>query len=112
MAEHAQILPGPRFADSESGFCGPAARLRHSAAPRADFAGSPADRTGCAVSSLISPAAPGIAGGWETSENNRRAKFYELTAAGRKSLRQEQDGWNRLVATIASAPKEHPEEET
>jgi PadR family transcriptional regulator PadR len=47
---------------------------------------------------------------WGTSENNRRTKFYELTAAGRKRLRQEEDGWNRLVAAIASALKARPEE--
>jgi transcriptional regulator len=40
---------------------------------------------------------------WGTSDNNRRAKFYELTAAGRKRLREEADGWNRLVAAIAAA---------
>ncbi|MGH9776162.1 MAG: PadR family transcriptional regulator [Candidatus Acidiferrales bacterium] len=40
---------------------------------------------------------------WGTSDNNRRAKFYELTAAGRKRLREESDDWNRLVAAIASA---------
>ena len=34
---------------------------------------------------------------WGTSENNRRAKFYELTAAGRKRLREETNNWNRLV---------------
>ena len=34
---------------------------------------------------------------WGTSENNRRAKFYELTAAGRKRLREETDSWNRLA---------------
>ena len=34
---------------------------------------------------------------WGTSENNRRAKFYELTAAGRKRLREETDNWNRLA---------------
>lgn len=39
---------------------------------------------------------------WGTSENNQRAKFYELTAAGRKRLRQEIDGWQRLVAAIAT----------
>jgi len=39
---------------------------------------------------------------WGTSENNRRAKFYELTSAGRKRLREEQDGWNRLVAAIGA----------
>ena len=47
---------------------------------------------------------------WDTSENNRRTKFYELTAAGRKRLRQEEEGWNRLVAAIASALKAQPEE--
>ena len=47
---------------------------------------------------------------WGTSENNRRAKFYELTAAGRKRLRQEEDGWNRLVVAIASALSARAEE--
>src|SRR5438105_15019199 len=47
---------------------------------------------------------------WGTSENNRRAKFYELTAAGRKRLREEADGWNRLAAAIASALAAQPEE--
>jgi PadR family transcriptional regulator PadR len=47
---------------------------------------------------------------WGTSDNNRRAKFYELTAAGRKRLRQEADSWNRLVAAIASALGARPEE--
>ena len=47
---------------------------------------------------------------WGASENNRRAKFYELTAAGRKRLRQEEDGWNRLAAAIASALQTRPEE--
>jgi PadR family transcriptional regulator, regulatory protein PadR len=47
---------------------------------------------------------------WGTSENNRRAKFYELTVAGRKRLREETDNWNRLVAAIASALAVQPEE--
>ena len=47
---------------------------------------------------------------WDTSENNRRTKFYELTTAGRKRLRREEEGWNRLVAAIASALKSQPEE--
>jgi transcriptional regulator len=47
---------------------------------------------------------------WGTSENNRRAKFYELTAAGRNRLREETDGWNRLAAAIASALASQPEE--
>jgi transcriptional regulator len=47
---------------------------------------------------------------WGTSENNRRAKFYELTTAGRTRLRQETDNWNRLVTAIASALSLQPEE--
>src|SRR5437660_8535355 len=39
---------------------------------------------------------------WGTSENNRRAKFYELTPLGRKRLREETDGWNRVATAIAS----------
>ena len=47
---------------------------------------------------------------WGTSENNRRAKFYELTATGRKRLREEVDGWNRLAAAMGSAIAAQPEE--
>jgi len=47
---------------------------------------------------------------WGTSENNRRAKFYELTPAGRKRLQQETEDWNRLAAAIASALAPRPEE--
>jgi PadR family transcriptional regulator PadR len=47
---------------------------------------------------------------WGTSENNRRAKFYELTAAGRKRLRQETEGWERLAGAMASALAARPEE--
>ena len=38
---------------------------------------------------------------WGTSENNRRAKYYELTRAGRKQLDTEQDSWRKLTAAIA-----------
>ncbi len=37
---------------------------------------------------------------WGTSDNNRRAKFYELTAAGRKQLRLESENWRRTVALM------------
>jgi PadR family transcriptional regulator, regulatory protein PadR len=47
---------------------------------------------------------------WGTSENNRRAKFYELTVAGRKRLREETDGWSRVAAAIAAALATRPEE--
>jgi PadR family transcriptional regulator PadR len=38
---------------------------------------------------------------WGTSENNRRAKYYELTRAGRKQLEQETDSWRKLTAAVA-----------
>lgn len=47
---------------------------------------------------------------WGTSDNNRRAKFYELTAAGRKRLREETANWNRLVTAIGCALGVQPEE--
>ncbi len=37
---------------------------------------------------------------WGSSENNRRAKFYQLTAAGRKRLETERASWDRLSAAI------------
>jgi DNA-binding PadR family transcriptional regulator len=38
---------------------------------------------------------------WRTSESNRRAKYYKLSAAGRKHLTAESVNWNRLVLAIA-----------
>src|SRR5205823_8822918 len=42
---------------------------------------------------------------WGESENNRRAKFYRLTAAGRRQLKQETDLWARISAAMARALK-------
>jgi transcriptional regulator len=47
---------------------------------------------------------------WDKSENNRRAKYYELTRKGQKRLREETDGWNRLVTAIGSALAARPQE--
>jgi transcriptional regulator len=47
---------------------------------------------------------------WGISENNRKAKYYELMAAGRKRLRDETEGWNRLAAAIGAALQARPEE--
>src|SRR5512140_2850070 len=41
-----------------------------------------------------------IEGEWGTSENNRRAKFYAITRAGRKQLATEADSWARTVAMV------------
>jgi transcriptional regulator len=38
---------------------------------------------------------------WGTSENNRRAKFYELTKAGRRQLELERDAWLKLTAAVS-----------
>jgi PadR family transcriptional regulator, regulatory protein PadR len=46
---------------------------------------------------------------WGTSDNNRRAKFYELTAAGRKRLQEELEGWNRLTAAMGFVLTAQPE---
>lgn len=42
-----------------------------------------------------------IASRWGTSENNRKARFYSLTRAGRRQLRREADDWQRIAAIIA-----------
>ena len=44
------------------------------------------------------------------SENNRRAKYYTLTAIGRRRLREETAGWNRLATAMAAALSTAPEE--
>jgi transcriptional regulator len=42
-----------------------------------------------------------IASKWEVSERNRRAKFYRLTPAGRKRLRDEKSEWAKFVSAVA-----------
>lgn len=42
---------------------------------------------------------------WGESENNRRAKYYQLTKAGRRQLEAETEGWQRISLAIASALK-------
>jgi transcriptional regulator len=37
---------------------------------------------------------------WGTSENNRRAKYYDLTNAGRRQLEAEKDTWKKLTAAV------------
>jgi PadR family transcriptional regulator, regulatory protein PadR len=38
---------------------------------------------------------------WGTSDNNRRAKYYELTRSGHKQLAMEQDAWEKLTAAVS-----------
>ncbi|HZF09392.1 MAG TPA: PadR family transcriptional regulator [Thermoanaerobaculia bacterium] len=42
-----------------------------------------------------------IAAHWGTSENNRRAKYYELTKSGRRQLAVEESAWKKLTAAVA-----------
>jgi PadR family transcriptional regulator PadR len=44
-----------------------------------------------------------LASAWQPSENNRRAKYYRLTRAGRRQLGQETAEWNRIAVAIARA---------
>jgi transcriptional regulator len=47
---------------------------------------------------------------WGTSANNRRAKFYQLTALGRRQLTEEQNSWKRLADAIARSLTATPQE--
>jgi PadR family transcriptional regulator, regulatory protein PadR len=51
-----------------------------------------------------------IVGEWGESEKKRRAKYYALTAAGRRRLREETADWQRLAAAIAAALGTTPDE--
>ena len=51
-----------------------------------------------------------ISSEWGESENHRKAKFYRLTAAGRRRLQSETDKWNRLTAVILGIMSTKPEE--
>jgi PadR family transcriptional regulator PadR len=42
-----------------------------------------------------------IRASWGTSDNNRRAKYYELTKSGRQQLEVEKDAWERLTIAVA-----------
>jgi PadR family transcriptional regulator PadR len=50
-----------------------------------------------------------IASGWETSEHHRRARFYKLTATGRKQLVREHTKWADFVSTIGHIMGATPE---
>lgn len=53
-----------------------------------------------------------IRGAWGVSDNNRRARFYTLSAAGRRQLTVETDRWNRLVDSIARVMDPSPTPES
>jgi transcriptional regulator len=47
-----------------------------------------------------------VTAAWAASENNRRAKFYSLTAAGRRQLETEKQTWERFVGAVAAILRE------
>lgn len=47
---------------------------------------------------------------WGQSENHRKAKYYTVTATGRRRLREETAGWDRFASAIAAALKTTPDE--
>ncbi len=47
---------------------------------------------------------------WGTSDNNRRAKFYRLTRAGRRRLGEQEASWHRLVKAMAAVLTATPQE--
>ena len=51
-----------------------------------------------------------VASVWGESENNRKAKYYRLTAAGKRRLRREAEKWNRMADVIAGILRTAPEE--
>jgi len=50
-----------------------------------------------------------IRGEWGESENQRKAKYYRLTAAGRRQLQAETDNWNRLAEVMTGILRASPE---
>jgi len=46
---------------------------------------------------------------WGTSDNNRNAKYYELTALGSRRLQEQTDSWKRLAAAMGFALAAQPE---
>jgi len=47
-----------------------------------------------------------VVGCWNASENNRKAKYYEITKSGRKQLDRAEDHWNAVTGAIARVLKE------
>lgn len=51
-----------------------------------------------------------LASEWGISDNNRRAKYYSLTRAGEKRLRQETESWNRVASAMSTVLRASTEE--
>src|SRR5690348_10655831 len=91
-----------RHVDSAYVAAGPRAWARCRAGRPAQFGGSAANRGGSLYPALHRLENQGlIVSEWKASDLNRRAKYYRLTARGRKRWAAEQSKWNLLVKTMA-----------
>jgi PadR family transcriptional regulator, regulatory protein PadR len=80
---------------------GSAAWLRHRAPDRATERGCTPVKRRNRLYLFIAPAAVGlISSSWGASENNRKAKFYSITKAGRRRLAEETANWERIAGVI------------
>ena len=69
----------------------------------------PAAYTGVRVVDEILARRGLITAEWGTSENNRKARFYRLTSAGRRQLAHETSRWERLIAAVGRVLQAEPE---
>ena len=101
----------PRPPHPQGRLAGAAARLRRPAPHSADLAEPPADSAGLALSALYRLEHQGlITSEWGESENKRKAKYYRLTAAGRRRLKEETAYWRRFSEAIGFALEAMPED--
>src|SRR5712691_6724706 len=85
-----------------------AAWLRHRQADRAGCARIARPQPGTIYPALLRLEQKGWIGcEWGTSENNRRAKFYAITRAGRKQLAAKEESWARTVAMVNLLLEDH-----
>ena len=104
MSDKGRCLAGHAGADGaeDARDAGAAARLRHRAAHRADQRDLLSLNYGTLYPALLKLEQEGyIASEWGVSENNRKAKFYRLTRAGRKQLEKEAREWEQTTAILA-----------
>ena len=109
---HRAAAGNARPPDSEGGLARPAARLRRAPADPADLAatGCRFSRARCIRRSYRLEHQGLIAHEWGESENGRKAKYYHLTAAGRRRFKEETAYWQRLSDAIGLALKAVPED--
>ena len=90
---------------------GPVAQLRRAAAHPADFRRTAGDRAGARCVPRCTTGASGPhPQRWGESDNKRKAKYYQLAAAGRRRFQEETRNWARMADIIAAVLDTSPEE--